>query len=333
MRERSEARLCAPILPAVRQRHSTTPRPLILPLVTSYGQELIKAGTFSVNVNGTVVCTDANTAVWNVMGGNCTGAGISSSFVNYVTGDYQIVFSSPPASNAVITASWTEIISPDGPNLVNVFNNLDYVGDGTSTGGFLSSVYARTPGGVSGHIFASCSSDAYSIYPNGYPLGALGLTQAVSWFYGTKIPGIFPDMSASTPFISAVHWRGDGPTYFQSADQQTCSQDGFCQAGPRHGDEIDLLRDDCEQASSTDIDDSAAATGPMWEGEVIGCATFSLTCPVTAGTYITSLASGSWGASGSTYNLAGSPANVGISTPMGERALLSRARSRSMPDP
>ncbi len=61
---------------------------------------------------------------------------------------------------------------------------------------------------------------------------------------------------------------------------------------------------------------SGAATGDMWEGEVIGCPTFSLTCPVAAGTYISSIASGTWGASGSTYNLGGSPANVGSITAM-----------------
>ena len=46
-----------------------------------------------------------------------------------------------------------------------------------------------------------------------------------------------------------------------------------------------------------------AATGPMWEGEVLGCAPYSQTCPFL-GVYIQSLASGTWGASGSTYNLA-----------------------------
>ncbi|HEU5431354.1 MAG TPA: hypothetical protein VFU81_06815, partial [Thermomicrobiales bacterium] len=49
---------------------------------------------------------------------------------------------------------------------------------------------------------------------------------------------------------------------------------------------------------------TAAASGPMWEGEIVGCATFSLNCAVTPGTYITGLLSGTWGASGSTYSLA-----------------------------
>ena len=141
-RQRSHARRPSPAGP---QRHITIP-PLIRSRTTTYGYALIKAGTFSLSVNGSVVCTDSNTTVYNVMGGNCTGAGIASSFVNYATGDYQVTFSSPPANNAVITASWTEIVSPDGSNLVNVYNNLDYVGDGTATGGFLSSVYSQDAG-------------------------------------------------------------------------------------------------------------------------------------------------------------------------------------------
>ena len=52
---------------------------------------------------------------------------------------------------------------------------------------------------------------------------------------------------------------------------------------------------------------SAAAVGPMWEGEVLGCVTYSPSaCSIgpLSGVYITSLASGAWGASGSSYNLA-----------------------------
>ena len=283
--------------------------------ITSFGQQLMKAGTFSISVGGSVVCTDTNTTVYSVMGGNCTGATIASSFVNYLTGDYQVTFSAgnAPPSGAVITASWTEIVSPDGSNLVNVFNNLDYTGDGTATGGFLSSVFARTPGGDSGHILGGCSSDAYTIYPMGYPSGAVGLSQEMSWFFGVKIPSLFPFMSSSIPLIAAGNWRGDGPTYYTSSQSKLISQDGFCQQ---------WLSDLATQSTfsgtiATNVLTLAgAATGPMWEGEVIGCPTFSLTCAVTPGTYISSLASGAWGASGSTYNLGGSPANVASTTAM-----------------
>ena len=287
---------------------------------TTYGYSLIKAGTFSLSVNGAVACTDSNTAVYNVMGGNCAGAGVSSSFVNYATGDYQVTFSTPPANNAVITASWKEIISPDGSNLVNVYNNLDYVGDGTATGGFLSSVYSRTPGGVSGHIYAATSSDVYQFYNNGYPLGGVGQTQMISWFYGTKIPGIFnggsgvPYMSPSTPFISASVWRADGPEYFQGPNIRNLSQDHL---GEDWSSAVATKSLFSGTIASNVLTLTSAATGPMWEGEIVSCATFSLTCAVTPGAYITSLASGTWGANGSTYNLGGSPANVASATAMG----------------
>ena len=48
---------------------------------------------------------------------------------------------------------------------------------------------------------------------------------------------------------------------------------------------------------------TSAATGQMWNGEVIGCAPFSLSCKLGSGTYIQSLLTGTWGASGSTYNI------------------------------
>ena len=303
---------------------------------TTYGYTLIKAGTFSLSVNGTVVCTDSNTAVYNVMGGNCTGAGIASSFVNYATGDYQVTFSTPPANNAVITASWTEIVSPDGPHPSasnNVYNNLDYVGDGTPTGGFLSSVYSRTPGGVSGHIYASTNSDIYLAFPTGYPLGGVGLTQMVSWFYGTKLPGIFngssgkPYISPSTPFISASLWRGDGPSYFTAASNRNLAQDNI---GEEWSSDVAMQSLFSGTIASNVLTLTSAATGPMWEGEIVSCATFSLTCAVTPGAYIASLASGTWGASGSTYNLGGSPANVGSATRNGQRDLLSGCGSSDL---
>ena len=54
----------------------------------------------------------------------------------------------------------------------------------------------------------------------------------------------------------------------------------------------------------------------MWEGEVVDCVAVSSTCKVDglSGAYITSLASGAWGASGSVYNIALSPVAAGVST-------------------
>ena len=81
--------------------------------LAGFGAELVKAGTFKLSVNGTVVCQDSQTFAYNNTGGNCTGGGISSSFVNYQTGDYEITFNTAPVNNAVIIASWTNIISPE----------------------------------------------------------------------------------------------------------------------------------------------------------------------------------------------------------------------------
>jgi fibronectin-binding autotransporter adhesin len=300
-----------------------------VPSIAQYATNIMEAGTFSVSVNGTVVCTDSNTAVWNIMGGNCTGAGISSSFVNYVTGDYQITFSSAPAANAVITASWTEIVSPDGndPNAINTYANLDLVGNGTATGGFLSAAYSRMPGGSSGHIFAGCTDDGVNLYDTTYAIGALGFTQELNWFYGTKVPSIFPFMSASTPLIIAVNWRGDGSIYFTSsgppneiAENSECDQwSNDMTVSSTWSGTINGVGGSTGAWTGT-LTLSGAATGPMWEGEVVGCATASLACAMTPGTYIVSLASGAWGASGSTYNLANNTAtaiaNVGSSTAM-----------------
>ena len=45
----------------------------------------------------------------------------------------------------------------------------------------------------------------------------------------------------------------------------------------------------------------------MWEGEILGCVTLSTNCNIGpySGNYITGLASGAWGKSGSTYTLGG----------------------------
>ena len=153
-----------------------------------------------------MICTDSTAyPSYTAQAGNCTGAGISSAFVNYVTGDYQITFASAPASGAVITASWTSI-NPPVPTTaaVNVYNNLSYVGTGRETSGFLSSVYARTPGGSSGHVLAGCITDDTTMWETGYPTGAAGYSQMIDWFYGVRIPSLFTG-SASTP----LHERND----------------------------------------------------------------------------------------------------------------------------
>ena len=86
----------------------------------------MKMGTFALSVNGAQVCADTAAFAYNVYSGVCTGAGISGSFINYATGDYQVTFSSPPAVGAVIQAQWTEIMSRDatgGPEQIDSFGD------------------------------------------------------------------------------------------------------------------------------------------------------------------------------------------------------------------
>jgi hypothetical protein len=81
-----------------------------------YGRQVVQMGTFSLSVNGTVVCTDTAAFAYNVYGGQCTGAGIASSFIDYTTGAYEVTFSSPPASGAILLASWTNLVSRNATN-------------------------------------------------------------------------------------------------------------------------------------------------------------------------------------------------------------------------
>jgi hypothetical protein len=272
--------------------------------LAGFGAYVIKAGTFKVSVNGTVVCQDSQTFAYNNTGGNCTGAGISSSFVNYQTGDYEIVFSSPPTGPVI--ASWTNIVTPEP-----VFSNLnrpqgvDFLGDGTPQSGPISAMSNKTPGGVSGHIDAGCSSELNYLlgeigtsFP-GYQFGAPGYTQMASWLYDTRFPSTIPGSSASTPFISTGQWRTEGAFSFIFA---TDPAQGICD---QWGIDVVTKSTFSGTIASGVLTLSANAVGPMWEGEVIGCAPFSLTCGVPQGVYITGLASGAWGAASSTYKLAG----------------------------
>jgi hypothetical protein len=126
-----------------------------------------------ISVNGTVVCQDNTVFAYNNLGGNCTGAGISSSFVNCQSGDYEVVFSTAPANNAVITASWTNLMTPDPQNTALARpTELDWFGDGK---------------------FGATSA-----------IGTPGYTQYISWLYDTKMPNVIPGLLANTPFIREI---------------------------------------------------------------------------------------------------------------------------------
>jgi hypothetical protein len=214
------------------------------------------------------------------------------------------VFSSPPTGPVI--ASWTNIVTPEP-----VFSNLnrpqgvDFLGDGTPQSGPISAMSNKTPGGVSGHIDAGCSSELNYLlgeigtsFP-GYQFGAPGYTQMASWLYDTRFPSTIPGSSASTPFISTGQWRTEGAFSFIFA---TDPAQGICD---QWGIDVVTKSTFSGTIASGVLTLSANAVGPMWEGEVIGCAPFSLTCGVPQGVYITGLASGAWGAASSTYKLAG----------------------------
>jgi hypothetical protein len=272
-----------------------------------FGTELVQAGTFQVSVDGTPVCQDTNTFAYNSQSGNCTGAGVSG-FVNYATGDYQVTFTTAPTGP--ITASWTNIISPDANQspLVNRPQGFDFFGNGKSDSGPMSSAFAKTPGGVTAHVFAGGVSDDKGISGPGFQFGAPAYTQAVSWLYGTRFPAILPGQSASTPFFSANEWRGEGPDYFSNVAVGFQAQSGNLYQQWS----LDVATKSTFSGSiaSGVLTLSAAASGPMWEGEVVDCATVGGGCGLSqaSGVYITGLDATSptgWGASGSKYDLAG----------------------------
>ena len=103
--------------------------------------------------------------------GNCAGAAVSSAFVNYQTGDYQVTFTTAPRSGHAITASWTNIISPENVSSTTFSRpqGLDQFGDGGAQSGFVSSQFARLPGGVNGQIWASQGTDNIYMFSNAGP--------------------------------------------------------------------------------------------------------------------------------------------------------------------
>ena len=264
------------------------------------GGQLITAGTFKITVNGTVVCQDTNTFTYNQQSGNCTGANIASSFVNYFTGDYEIVFSSghAPANNAVILASWTNLMTPD-PVGVNTERpqQLDWFGDGVH--GATSAIIAKNPGGLSGHILGAGQLDRAYFTSVGYAIGTPGYTRQVSWTYDTKMPNIIPGELANTPIIESNFWRAEGANNFIN----TGNTIGTFEFEQWVADFTAPSMFSGTISGSTLTLTSGTAGYTPWEGLVLGCNPFSLGCQVAQGTYITALLTGTWGASGSTYSL------------------------------
>ena len=163
-----------------------TPWPLYAaPLYPPLAGLIVKAGTFQILVNGTSVCQDTSVSFipYNNQGGNCIGTGIdpTNTFVNFATGDYQVTFTSPPAANAVITASWTDVTPVNSSSGTTARpGNYDFVGDGTPNVGWVTSTYSKSPGGVNAHLFMGGITLQTILRNEGFPFG-VGEREAMDW--------------------------------------------------------------------------------------------------------------------------------------------------------
>jgi hypothetical protein len=317
-----------------------------------YGTPLVKAGTFQITDTNpatgvvTTLCQDSQVFAYNNTGGNCTpivGASpaISSAWVNYQTGDYGVTFSTAPTSGHAITASWTNIISPEPIVSASLSRpqGFDYFGDGTCQSGPVSSQFCKVPGGVSGHIYSGYGTDKgyfmNNLGPsqNGYQFGGIGYSQMVSWLFDTRFPNVIPGASQNVQFLTTGQWRIEGPVAFS---QQSDFFDGITEQDAQDMATKSTFSGTVSIALNATVGTvtlSGPATGPMWEGQIIGCVTYSLTnCPVgpLSGVYLTGLASGAWGASGSVYNLASA---AGPAVAMGTAEPMQNAVDYSGPGP
>ncbi|HEY1780305.1 MAG TPA: hypothetical protein VGG79_07720 [Roseiarcus sp.] len=258
------------------------------------GEPLIQIGTFQVLVNGTVVCQDSGTFAYNVQVGNCVGAGVSSAWVNYVTGGFSVSFASPPASNATITAKWTNLMST---NSSNGDEQIDWVGNTSPTSGALASVAAKT-GGINAYLNGQqCGG--------GWPDGMLSAARQLNYFFSTRMAALHGGMTGQ-PELTTGQWRGMGTQavlgYFSFAANLECEE--YDEDAGRNSVFSATIGSASGSGPWTSVMTlTAPATGPMWEGEVIECNPYSAACVLPPGTELVSLASGAWGASGSTYNV------------------------------
>ena len=283
-----------------------------------FGTPLVKAGTFKITDTDpatgfpTTVCQDSSVFAYNQTGGNCTGANVASSFVNYQTGDYQITFTSghAPLPGHAITAIWTNIISPDAlASSLNRPQGLDFFGDGTAQSGADSALFSKAPGGVNGHIYSGEGTDKTYMFNSGgptnvgYQYGGLSYSQMISWLFDAKFPALIPGANPGVSFIATGQWRVEGPKAFlEQADLLDGVHDQWTQDVATQS-----LFTGHTTAATSKLTLDADTTYPMWEGEILGCVTLSTNCNIGpySGNYITGLASGAWGKSGSTYTLGG----------------------------
>lgn len=258
------------------------------------GNPVIQVGTFQVLVNGTTVCSDSSTFAYNIQVGNCTGAGVSSGWVNYTTGAYSITFTSAPASGAAIVAEWTNIMT-----LNNAGGNeqIDWTGGSSASSGNLAAVAAKT-GGINAYYNGQ---QCGGLWPDTY----VGNAKQMNYYFNTRMAGLH-NGQAGQPLLSSGQWRGIGTQaligYFSFTANQDCEQyDQDSALKSQFSATVGSASGSGPYTAVLTL--TAAATGTLWEGEALECNPYSATCPLPLGTEIVSLASGTWGASGSTYNV------------------------------
>ena len=275
---------------------SAQQQPSIIPVQIASGGDggnpIIQVGTFKVLVNGSVVCTDSNTFAYNIQVGNCTGSGVRG-WVNYTTGAYAITFSTAPASNAAIVAEWTNLMTLDnaGGN-----ENVDWTISGRN--GILATIASKT-GGINAYLNGEQCGGAW---PDAY----IGNAKQTNYYYNSRMAALH-NGQAGQPLLLPGQWHGMGTQsligYFVFNGNQDCEQyNQDLAAKSQFSGTIGSVGGSAGPYTAV-LTLTAAATGTMWEGEALECNPYSATCPLPLGTEIASLASGTWGASGSTYNL------------------------------
>ena len=139
----------------------------------------------------------------------------------------------------------------------------------------------------------------------GFSFGA-GYSQEVSWLYDQRFATL-PGVSASTPVLFGHYWGIQGPTGLLATSATITSEGNLFTQWVHDVSTPSFFSGTVTIAAggaTGTLTLSGPATGHMWEGEVVACTPFTVTCKLGNFTYITNLISGAWGASGSTYGLA-----------------------------
>ena len=255
---------------------------------------IVEVGTFQVLVNGTVSCQDASTFAYNIQVGAISGSGCSG-WVNYVTGSYAITFSSAPANNATIVAKWTNIMTT---NSSGANEQIDIVGGSSPASGIMASVADET-GGINANL--NGAQGAGNIWPD----QVLNSARQSNYYYNNQMAGL-PRGQLNQPQLLTGMPNGVGAiamlNYFSFDNNLLVEQ--YADDAPQISNFSGTISAAAGSGPWTaTLTLSGAATGKMWEGEAVECNPFSTTCVLPLGMEIVSLASGTWGASGSTYNV------------------------------